>query len=76
MSLKDTLLLEGTSETFTRPIPTAVTNRSIKGEERLILTQPSERHEVCGELEDDEQIILDQRTQYALYLILKNRFED
>lgn len=76
MSWKDTLLLAGSSETFTSPVNTEVTNRAINGEERLLITQTSERHVMDGSLEDDEQVILDRANQYALYLILKNRFEE
>lgn len=50
---------------------TTVTRREIDGDERLILTQPTDRDDI----RTDDQIVLDHDAQHALYLLLKNRFE-
>jgi hypothetical protein len=76
--MKDTVLIEMQTTTFggmgyDSETTTTVTERAIERHgERLIIEQQSDR----GELEWDaaDTIVLDEPTQRALYLVLKERF--
>lgn len=68
----DEILLEMNARGFNqRELSTCVTSRMIGDDERLLLTQPTDR----DTLDEDDCVILDRDAQHALYLLLKNRFE-
>lgn len=72
MSFTDYTLLQTQSRGFNEArLATSVIRRTINEDERLLLTQPTDR----DDLDDDDCVVLDRDTQHALYLLLKNRFE-
>jgi hypothetical protein len=70
--MDDYVLLETHSRGFDNThVATTVLKRTVKGSERLLVTQDPDRDSI----NDDDCVVLDENAQHALYLILKNRFE-